>query len=244
MIFVEILLFFALIVLLAFLVLIRRPPGVKLGRAEEKIENKTYLFSGQDGSYWWYLAELLRADGFRPASGSVDGFYLRGSGPPPKCTYYHSMCDSSYNYTVDDTAVSCKYANDAALDIEEYVLTGRIIRFYFLTDTRGCSLYNDHGFILGGDSVRVFPAEYNGDAGKIIRQLGEIYEETTRSLVANAGYRLLALDLRVAEDDKCELGGIQYARHFYNMPPEGEYAKAMRGLTEWMYKTAIRPHLQ
>lgn len=57
----------------------------------------TYLFSGYDGSYLWYLAELMQADGARPANDT--GFVMRGE--DASATYLHKSLDNLYWFAYD-----------------------------------------------------------------------------------------------------------------------------------------------
>jgi len=58
----------------------------------------TYLFSGYDGSYLWYLAELMQRDGARAANES--GFVMRGE--KAHASYLHKSLDNLYWFTYDN----------------------------------------------------------------------------------------------------------------------------------------------
>lgn len=93
------LLFVILVLIIAALFIIagfRSHIGIKFGSAEPSAP--TYLFSGFDGSYLWYLAELMQKDGARPANKT--GFVMRGESA--HATYLHRSLDNLYWFSYDD----------------------------------------------------------------------------------------------------------------------------------------------
>jgi len=94
-----------LVMVLALLIAALASKSIKTGGAEKAVP--TYLFSGYDGSYLWYLAELLRADGALPASET--GFVMRGENT--HASYLHRSLDNLYWFEYDYGPASGNFEN-------------------------------------------------------------------------------------------------------------------------------------
>jgi hypothetical protein len=81
---------------------------------------KTFLFSGNDGSYTWYLMEIMKENGWTPYVGQncYGGYWLRAgrysaplSAPIPEVDYYHTCLDITHYNMHNTTPPKYKHAN-------------------------------------------------------------------------------------------------------------------------------------
>ncbi len=83
-----------IVIALLFIISVQKRVAVIGGGAQT---SPSYLFSGYDGSYLWYLAELMQKDGARPANET--GFIMHGE--PGRATYLHKSLDNLYWFNYD-----------------------------------------------------------------------------------------------------------------------------------------------